>query len=197
MSNSENLSISAMSDLVEEVSEQSDKTKEKSVRERAKLVIQSLSAQGKWHLLQEYLMDIQADGKLKQSQGQKFPTYAEQQILLHKRIAEEFDEDHETRDLLIGYVSTPKTLSRWTQLPGWNDALIDKMKRTGLFTAEDRAAAIKAMLDKAKQGDVQAAKIYLTMSGDYTDKVDVSDQKFEKYKEYANTLIGNKTSSNE
>jgi hypothetical protein len=197
MSNSENLNISAMSDLVEEVSEQSEKTKEKSSREKAKLVIQSLSAQGKWHLLQEYLMDIQADGKLKQSQGQKFPTYAEQQILLHKRIASEFEEDPDTRDLLLGYVSTPKTLSRWSQLPGWNDAIIDKMKRTGLFTAEDRAAAIKAMLDKAKLGDVQAAKIYLTMSGDYTDKVDVSDQKFEKYKEYANTLIGNKTPSDE
>lgn len=190
MSNSENLNIADMSDLVEKSAEDIEKTKKKELREKARLTLLSLSNQGKWHILQEYILEIQADGKIKEGLGQRFPTLAEQLVLLHKKIEVEFTNDEETQNLLKGYITTTMAISKWTKLPGWNDAVVDKMKSYGLFTPENRAAVINSMKKKAvDDGDVQAAKVWLTMSGDYTDKVDVNDSKFEKYKEYANSLV--------
>ena len=189
MSNSENLSIAAMSDLAEEVSQDSEKEAKKALKDKSRIILASLSGKGKWHLLQEYLIEIQADGKIKEGLGQQFPTFQEQLVLLHKKIEVEHGDEPETRDLLLNYVTQKIPLQKWSKLPGWTDAVVDKMKSYGLFTPENRAAVIDAMKQKAvKDGDVQAAKVWLTMSGDYTDKIDVNDAKFEKYKEYANSL---------
>jgi len=190
MSNSENLNISDMSDLVEKASsEESDKETKRALKEKARITLLALSNKGKWHILQEFLIEIQADAKIKEGLGQRFPTWADQLALLHKKIEVEFSDDPENEKLLKNYVTHFTTIQKWTKLSGWNDAVIDKMKSYGLFTPENRAAVINAMKEKAvKDGDVQAAKVWLTMSGDYTDKIDVNDQKFEKYKEYANSL---------
>jgi hypothetical protein len=189
MSNSENLNIAAMSDLAEASSTEEVKESKKAFRDRAKLVLLSVSNKGKWHILQEFLIEIHADGKIKEGLGQRFPTLDDQLVLLHKKISFEFEDDPTTRDILLNYATERSTLNKWSKLPGWNDAVIDKMKSYGLFTPENRAAVINSMKEKAvKDGDVQAAKVWLTMSGDYTDKIDVNDQKFEKYKEYANSL---------
>src|ERR1700679_3128874 len=134
MSNSENLNIAAMSDLAEASLEETvAKESMKAIKDRARLVIMSLSNKGKWHLLQEYLIEIQADGKIKEGLGQKYPTFQDQLFLLHKRIELEYSDEPETRDILLGYVTQKKALQKWSQLPGWNDAVIDKMKSYGLF----------------------------------------------------------------
>lgn len=189
MSDSENLSISAMSDLAEQSSEDADREAKRALKEKARLTLLSLSNKGRWNLLQDFLIEIQADAKIKEGLGQKFPTLADQVVLLHKKIEVEFNEDPDNEALLKNYVTHFSTIHKWTKLPGWNEAVIEKMKSYGLFTPEHRAGVIESMRQKAvKDGDVQAAKVWLTMSGDYTDKVDVSDAKFEKYKEYANSL---------
>lgn len=190
---SSNLSLSNLSDLVEETAEEAEeiarKAKEKSKREEYKLALASHSNAGKWHILQEFLIEIQADGKLKEGLGQKYPTFEEQLYLLHKKVEVEFKDDPNTIAILNGGVTHKTSLQQWTKLAGWNDAVIDKMKSYGLFTPQKRAEVIEAVRSKAvKDGDTAAAKVWLTMSGDYSDKVQVDDQKFEKYKEYINSL---------
>lgn len=165
--------------------------------EKARMVLLSVSNQGKWNILQEYLLEIQADGKLKEGLGQRFPTHKEQLELLKKKVELEWKDEQVTLDALLLCIPVPQTISKWGKSSNWQDALVEKMKASGLFTAENRAGVIEAMRKKAAvDGDVQAAKIWLTMSGDYTDKVDVSDAKFEKYKDYQNALTG-KSSPNE
>jgi hypothetical protein len=188
MSDNNVLNISQLADLAEETVK--DKRKESQEnREKAKLILKANSNPGKWHILQEYLIEIQADGKLKEGLGQKYPTYDDQLILLHKKIEVEFEKDPETCEILKNYVTNKTTIFKWGKLPGWADAVIEKMKTYGLFTPEKRAEVIESLRKKAvDDGDVQAAKTWLTMSGDYSDKVDVNDTKFEKYKEYVNAL---------
>jgi len=182
---SENLNITDMAELVQKEAQDQLKIQ----KDKDKMIMLSLSSGGKWHLLQEYLIEIEADCKLKEGLGQRFPTLTELIQLLTKKIELEYTDDEETKKALINCVPASKnTISYWHKMSGWNEAVIDKMKSFGLFTPEKRAEVIESLRKTASEGDVQAAKVWLTMSGDYTDKVDVSDAKFEKYKEYANAL---------
>jgi hypothetical protein len=185
-------------DELAEMTEESVIDDEKTKLEKARMVMLSVSPVGKWNILQTYLIEIQADGKLKEGLGQRFPTQKEQLELLKKKIESEWKNEQPTIDALLTCVPSQQMLSKWTKSKSWQDTLVDKMKVDGLFTAENRAGVIEAMRKKAADdGDVQAAKIWLTMSGDYTDKVDVSDAKFEKYKEYQNELTGKSTTTDE
>ncbi len=198
MGKSDIVNLSQISDMVEESTESEKVKREMTDREKARLILLSVSNQGKWHLLQEFMLEIQADAKLKQGLGQRFPTQNELLELLKKKIQVEFKDDSITMNALILCVPTHQALSKWSKISGWTDAITDKMKKFGIFTAENRAEVMEALRQKAvKEGDTQAAKIWLTMSGDYTDKVDVTDTKFEKYKEYANTLNMKKIPTNE
>jgi hypothetical protein len=183
---SDNLNIADMANLVEKEAEEVTKSQQNKDR----LIMLSLSSGGKWNLLQEYMIEIEADCKLKEGLGQRFPTYVELLQLLKKKIEVEYSEDESTMKSLLNCVPLSKnTVSYWRKMSGWTEAVLDKMKSFGLFTPEKRAEVIESLRKKASEGgDVQAAKVWLTMSGDYTDKVDVNDTKFEKYKEYANSL---------
>lgn len=188
MSDNNILSIAQLADLAEEPIKDKREEANRS-REKAKAILVANSNPGKWHILQEYLIEIQADGKLKEGLGQKYPTFDDQLLLLNKKVEVEFKDDPQTCETLKNYVTHRTTISKWSKLPGWAEAIIDKMKTYGLFTPEKRAEVIESLRLKAvDQGDVQAAKTWLTMSGDYSDKVDVNDTKFEKYKEYVNAL---------
>jgi len=198
MAKSDIVNLAQMSDMVEESAGAEKVKREMTEREKARLILLSVSNQGKWHLLQEFMLELHADGKLKQGLGQRFPSQSELLEVLKKKIEVEFKDDPITMAALILCVPTQQALSKWTKMPGWSDAVTDRMKRNGLYTPENRAEVIEALRSKAvKDGDTQAAKIWLTMSGDYTDKVDVTDTKFEKYKEYANALNMKKVPTNE
>lgn len=199
MNKSDNLSIVELSELTEESIETNEKDQLKKEKEEARMLMLATSGPGKWNILQEYLIEIEADCKLKEGLGQKFPTYVELLKLLEKKVELEHSEDEATKKALLTCIPKTKgSVYQWHHLSGWEDAVIEKMKSYGLFTPDKRAQVIEALRQRATtDGDTQAAKIWLTMSGDYSDKIDVKDTKFEKYKEYVSSLKSSKIINND
>jgi hypothetical protein len=79
---------------------------------------------------------------------------------------------------------------------GWEEAVWKKVRGDQLFSPEKRAEVIEALRQRAidpKKGSDSAAKLWLTMSGDYSDKMEVNDKGLEAFREI-NSIIHRKKS---
>lgn len=158
-----------------------------SKKSEARKKIKAIS-EGKWNIVQRLLQEIEADCILRQAKDNKMIEFKEKYDLLKLKIETEYADDPELKEVVLDYLPTPRGVLNWTKLNGWNDEITAVLRKEHLFRNETRAEVIMSLYKKAVSGDTQAAKVWLTMSGDYTDKVDVADSKFEKYKEYTQAL---------
>jgi hypothetical protein len=190
---SDNLSLDEIADQAEEASE------EPSSKDADRIVLAHESSDGKWNLIQEYLIEIHADARLKEGTdstgkpGQRFPTLREQRELLKRKIEEEYSHDQKLRTSLINCIPSRMSMSRWTRLDGWDDAVVAKMKSFGIFTPTARGEVMKSIHKKAVDGDMIAAKLYVSMSGDFVEKGQAGDEKFEVWKKYIDSMNRKKT----
>lgn len=146
---------------------------EKAIEKRGNVrQLQQLTPDSKWTILQDIAQDIQASYIIR---GSDMPT---QKVLLaeiHSQIDIRYPKDDEdlvkTREIIISSIpNSPVTIKTWTKKEGWNQAVWDKVKNEGLFSKERRAAVVNALYQRAIAKDTVAAKLYLTMSGDYSDR---------------------------
>lgn len=185
--NLDNLSIDDLADEVES-SVTSESPMMNLSAEESQAILRELSGDKKWTALQSMMIDIYADGKLKMAEGQRFPTGRELQELLKRKIETEYSDNIKFRTGLLNCVPTVRTLHRWAKLEGWNEDVMKKLKAEHLYSPEDRASIIIALKKEAQKGDVMAAKMVLTMTGDYDEKGQVSDEKFNTWQKYVNAM---------
>jgi len=145
--------------------------------------VRQMKSDSDWNLLEEIIQDVMAvyviKNPNKQNQSMK-KLRADTEGEINVRYAKEV----ELRDLLINALPSEISLSKWVKPTKWVDAVWNKVRTDGLFTAESRSTMIKALYDRGLEKSDTAAKIWLTLSGDYSDKLDVStDKTLEKYRE--------------
>lgn len=121
----------------------------------------------------------------------------QQLIEKYKAVVEERyanSEDQELYRLLLETIPSFKGIRDWQRLKGWEDAVWKQIRDTQLFTKERRAQMMNALFMRGIDKDTQAAKIWLTLSGDYSEKMDIkTDETVDKYREINQILHGKKT----
>lgn len=160
--------------------------------EKAKKTVAKLSAikaarelrngDSNWTILQEIVQDIQA-GYIVQDPNSKVSA-----TVLHKDLINEItnrykDQDEETGKILLEAVPHPRSIRVWLKKDGWEDAVWTKIRADKLFSSGKRSEVISALHKRAVEKSDVAAKIYLTLSGDYVEKAEINDKSVDTYRE--------------
>lgn len=147
--------------------------------------VRSLSGGADWTILQDILQDIQASTIIKK---QKAPGLVKLKEILKNEVLQRYSakgEESLVEDLIAGIPSIG-SLARWQKLKGWEEAVWVKVRGEGMFTLDRRAKVIDSLFEQAtEKGNVNAAKVFLTLSGDYVEKGDQSkkDDQMEQFRE--------------
>lgn len=150
-----------------------------------------LTKGSKWSLLQQITQEILATYIV---EGTKRPTLEKLTELMTKEVEARYKEELDTKKILMEALPSRQALARWLKQEGWDQAVWEKIRVEGVFTAERRTKVINALYNKAvDKGDVNAAKMYLIMSGDYQEKLEVKqDPTMDKYREINSILQAKK-----
>lgn len=161
----------------------------------ARKKVKELSENPEWDLTQEILQEIMATHLIEDPDSTPKVTKLVKE--LEEEINRRYKYDEEVRKILIDSIPTIPSIRAWVNKDKWKEAVWDKIKNTGLFTEYKRAELINALHSRAVERDTQAAKIWLTISGDYSDKVDLkTDGTLEKFREI-NAILHSKNKNEE
>lgn len=154
--------------------------------------IKALSTDSDWNLLEELIQEVMATYIVRNPE-QKNPSVRKMRMDVQSEIKLRYKEQEELRDILLEALPSEMTLGKWIKKPKWNEAVWNKVRSDGLFTKERRSKMINALFERGLNKSDNAAKIWLTLSGDYSDKIDVtSDKTVEKFREINQVLLNNK-----
>jgi len=144
--------------------------------------VKELSEDSEWSILQQLVQEIEADFIVK---DQKQYSVELLKKLLEEEVERRYKEEPDKLEILLDGIPSRYSISLWRKKKGWGEAIWTKIRGTGLFTSEKRAKVIESLYDKAVQRkDTNAAKLWLTLSGDYSEKLDIrTDIIADKYKE--------------
>lgn len=155
--------------------------------------LEAMQGDSEWNLVQQIAQDIEAHAT---ACNEKRPNLDDMLKLIPTEIKlkypEGIEEFNELRDLLLEAVPSRPTMHKWRNKKGWDDAVWARIRGSGLFTADKRSQVINTLLNQAKDGNVTAAKIWLTLSGDYQEKGDTKNDVVEQFREINNILHGKK-----
>lgn len=129
--------------------------------------IKRLQGDSEWTVLQKIALDVEAGFKIQQKKlsADKLRTLVSEEIKLR------YSEQKDIKDELLYLVPTTAIFVRWRNLKNWDVAIWSNIKDTGLFTNDKKAQVIDRLYHKImEKGDTTAAKIWLTLSGDYVEK---------------------------
>jgi hypothetical protein len=168
------------SHLTEEKAEKAEKAVTKLTAIRA---LKKLNGSSKWTLIQEIFQEIQATHVI--SNPDKLPSTKQMVEELKNEIELRYSDDEELKQLLLNSIPAERSVKTgWMKKEGWDEAVWSKLKISGLFNNEKRAQMIEALWKRGLDKSDNAAKIWLTLSGDYVEKVDHSNDKtLETYRE--------------
>jgi len=173
--------------------------KKKQTQEKAKIKslaaqrVKELSGDSDWTILQQIVQEIESDFIVRE---QKQYSVEKLRELLTEEVELRYNDDETLKQELLDGIPSRYAISLWRKKKGWEEAVWGKIKDTGLFTPEKRAAVIRALYEKATTTkDTNAAKLYLTLSGDYVEKGDGrSSDVMDIFREINQQLHKNKTS---
>jgi len=119
-----------------------------------------------FNLIQQIALDIEGSYKLQE----KKLSARELRECIEVEIKERWKADKDIAEELLDYVPSIQIISKWRNTKTWEPAIFGNIKDTGLFTIEKKAKIIDSIYQKATQNkDTNAAKLWLTMSGDYSE----------------------------
>jgi hypothetical protein len=175
--------------------EENEKILNKSATKLAAVkAMRALSNQdSEWTIVQEIYQDVVAAHII--INPDKLPPVTQMVEELKKEIELRYAEDEELRKLLLDSVPEPRAIRIWQKKEGWEEAVWKRIKSDKLFSAEKRAQVIESLRKRAIDNSDQAAKLWLTLSGDYSDKVEVNDKTIETFREINSILHKNKSKS--
>lgn len=154
--------------------------------------VKALTKDSAWTLPQEILQEVIAGYTVADPQNiPKTPKLVED---LKEEIKRRYDYDHNLRDTLLLSIPTDLRYVRdWMKKEGWETAIWSKVRMEGLFTSSKRAEVIESLRQRAIDRSDVAAKIWLTLSGDYSEKSETADSKtVDTYREINKILHGKK-----
>lgn len=143
-----------------------------------------------WTLTQEMFQEVMAGHTV--ANPDSLPPLTQMVDELKKEIEIRYAEDEETKNLLLESIPAMRSVREWVKKDGWDEAVWGKIRADGLFTAIKRAQVIESLRSRALDKSDVAAKIWLTLSGDYSEKMEVNDKSVEQYREINKILHGKK-----
>lgn len=167
---------------------QKDDAAEKAVEQlNAYRAVKKLSNENsQWTLTQELLQEIMAGYTI--ANPDKIPALTVLVEELKKEINVRYADDEELKQVLLDSIPTMRSVREWVKKDGWDEAVWGYVRGDGLFTAAKRAQVIESLRTRALDKSDSAAKIWLTLSGDYSEKMEVDNKSVDMYREINNIL---------
>lgn len=170
-----------------------EKSEEQSKKLLAIKKVKELSKDSPWTIPQQILQEVIAGYTVADPASiPKTPKLIEDLV---EEIKRRYDSDPELRDLLLLSIPNDYRYIRdgWMKKEGWEIAVWSKIRMDGLFTSSKRAEVIESLRQRAIDRSDVAAKIWLTLSGDYSEKGETADSKtVDTYREINKILHGKK-----
>lgn len=142
-----------------------------------------------WTLTQELLQEVHAAHVV--ANPDKRPSVPQMVEELKREIETRYANEEETKNLLLESIPATQNVRLWLKKDGWEEAVWKKVRGETLFSPEKRAQVIEALRTRAtdpKRPSDVAAKIWLTLSGDYSEKMEVTDKSLDAYREINSIL---------
>lgn len=174
---------------------QKEEMSEKAVEQLAayKAVKKLSNENSQWTLTQEILQEIMAGHTI--ADPDKLPALTVMVEELKKEINVRYADDDELRQVLLDSIPAMRSVREWVKKDGWEDAIWGYVRGDGLFTASKRAQVIESLRTRALDRSDTAAKIWLTLSGDYSEKMEVDNKSVDIYREINSILHKKKEQS--
>jgi len=107
---------------------------------------------------------------------------------LKEEIEKRYTDDETLKKLLLDSIPNMASVRVWVKKEGWDEAVWGYVRAEGLFTASKRAQMIESLRTRGLDRSDVAAKIWLTLSGDYSEKMEVDNKSVDMYREINNIL---------
>lgn len=146
-----------------------------------------------WTIPQEILQEIMASHTV--ANPDKMPPLTQMTEELTKEIEARYAEDEELKKLLLESIPAVASIRLWVKKEGWDEAVWGKVRGDKLFSADKRAQVIESLRLRAIDKSDVAAKIWLTLSGDYSEKMEVDNKTVDTYREINNIIHRKKNNS--
>lgn len=139
-----------------------------------------------WTLTQELLQEIMAAHTV--ANPDSLPPLTQMTEELKKEIEIRYADNPSVKDILLKSIPNMTSVRTWVKKEGWEEAIWGYIRVDGLFTANKRAQVIESLRARALDKSDVAAKIWLTLSGDYSEKMEVDNKSVDMYREINNIL---------
>lgn len=166
-------------------------TKLEAVRAARELVNEG----SEWNILQEIMQEIQATYIV--IDAKTMPDAVKLTEQLTEEVEKRYQDEPEKQKILLDGIPNVRSIRQWFKKEGWEEAVWTKIRSDNLFSSEKRAEVIESLRLRAiKRSDV-AAKLWLTMSGDYNEKLEVNDKTIDTFREINSIILGKKKKDSE
>lgn len=167
--------------------DQNDIIEKREAAKKAKLInlakVRAMKTDSDWNVLEEIIQDVMATYVVQDPEGSR-PSVKKMREDVENEIKIRYQADTPTKNILLEALPSEMTLGKWIKQPKWNEAVWDRVRTGGLFTKERRSQMINSLFQRGMEKSDNAAKIWLTLSGDYSDKLDITqDKAVEKFRE--------------
>lgn len=134
-----------------------------------------------WSVFQDMALEIESQYTIQQ----KKLTVTEMIRQMKLEAKHRFEEYPEVLEEVLELIPSNQAVSQWRNTKKWQPAIWGKCKSAGLFTKERKAQVIEKIFQRVmERGDTNAAKLWLTLSGDYVEKSEVkSDATVDTFRE--------------
>lgn len=123
----------------------------------------------KWTLVQEILQEIIATHVIADPNAKPYIKVLSEELRTEIQIR--YADNEEMRTILLDAVPSDNSIQNlWLKKEGWEEAVWAKVRGTGLFSKERRSQMVNALFNRGLDKSDNAAKIWLTLSGDYSEK---------------------------
>lgn len=157
--------------------------------------VRAMKTDSDWNALEEIIQDIMATYVVQNPDAK--PAVKKLREDVESEIKIRYASDDQLKDLFLNALPSEMTLGKWIKQPKWNEAVWDRVRTGGLFTKERRSQMINALFDRGLTKSDNAAKIWLTLSGDYSEKLDINqDRAVDKFREINEILLGKNKKDN-
>lgn len=155
-------------------------------------LVKAMKTDSEWNLLEEILQDVISIYVVQDPEA-KLPAVRKLREDLVNEIKTRYKQDVTVKDLLLEAVPSEVTIGKWIKKPKWEEAVWARIRTDGLFTKEKRAKMIDSLFKRGLDKSDNAAKIWLTLSGDYSEKLDITqDKAAERFREINEILLKKK-----
>lgn len=139
-----------------------------------------------WTIPQEILQEIIAGHTV--ANPDKTPPVTQMVEELKREIEVRYSDDEELKKLLLESIPEVRSVRLWLKKDGWDEAVWGRIRGEKLFSSDKRAQVIEALRTRAIDRSDVAAKIWLTLSGDYSEKMEVDNKTVDTFREINSIL---------